>query len=81
VWNLDLRSDVGHLSFLRAGARRKSGADFWVSADTYPPVFDGCLHRSGFYHKVIGSDVTISNLTCWTRGLSHFIGHDLEITG
>ena len=29
------------------------GADVWVSADTYPPVIEGCLERWGFYYKVI----------------------------
>ena len=57
------------------------GADVWVSADTYPPVIEGCLQRWGFYYKVIGSDGTIYNLTRGSRGLSHYVGHDVEVTG
>src|SRR5262249_22448965 len=49
--NLDLRSDVGHLRLPPAGARRKSRANFWVSAYTYPPVVDGCLQGWGFYYR------------------------------
>ena len=57
------------------------GADVWVSADTYPPVIEGCLQHRGFYYKVIGSDGTIYNLTRGSRGLSHYVGHDVEVTG
>ena len=35
----------------------------------------------GGYYKVIGSNGTIYNLTRSTRGLSHYIKHEMEITG
>ena len=70
------------ISALRLQAQEGNpGADVWVSADTYPPVIDGCLQRWGFYYKVIGSDGTIYSLTRCTKGLSHYIGHQVEITG
>ena len=57
------------------------GADVWVSADTYPPVIEGCLERWGFYYKVIGPDGTVYNLTRCTTGLKQYVGHEVEITG
>jgi hypothetical protein len=57
------------------------GADVWVSADTYPPVIEGCLQRWGFYYKVIGRDGTVYNLTRCTTGLKQYVGHEVEITG
>jgi hypothetical protein len=57
------------------------GADIWVSVDTYPPTIDGCLQRYGFYYKVIGEDGTVYNLTHTTSEISHYVGHQVEITG
>jgi hypothetical protein len=57
------------------------GADVWVPADTYPPTINGCLERYGFYYKVIGKDGMVYNLTHDTAVPSHFVEHEVEITG
>jgi hypothetical protein len=57
------------------------GADIWIPTDTYPPTIDGCLERYGFYYKVIGADGTVYNLTHNNSELSHYVGHEVEITG
>lgn len=57
------------------------GADVWIPVNTYPPTIEGCLHLYGFYYYVIGKDGTVYNLTRGTTGLSHFDGHEVELTG
>jgi hypothetical protein len=57
------------------------GLDAWVSAGSYPPTLSGCLVQWGFYYYVIGNDGTLYNLTRETSGLSHYVGHEVEVTG
>jgi len=51
------------------------------SAENYPPVIQGCLERSGFFYAVVGKDGTAYDLTGSTTHLSHYVGHEVEITG
>ncbi len=51
------------------------------SAENYPPVISGCLERSGFYYTVVGKDGTAYDLTGGTTHLSHYVGHEVEVTG
>jgi len=44
-------------------------------------VISGCLERSGFYYAVVLKDGTTYDLTGNTTHLSHYVGHEVEITG
>ena len=57
------------------------GREGLVSAQIYPPVIRGCLERSGFYYTVVGKDGTTYDLTGNTTHLSHYVGHEVEISG
>jgi hypothetical protein len=57
------------------------GRDVWVPTNTYPPTIDGCLRNSSLHYTVVGSDGTVYNLTGNTARLSHYVGHEVEITG
>lgn len=57
------------------------GRDVWVPTNTYPPTIGGCLRNSNLHYTVVGSDGTVYNLTGNTARLSHYVGHEVEITG
>ena len=57
------------------------GREGLTSTQNYPPVVSGCLERSGFYYAVVGKDGTAYDLTGSTAHLSHYVGHEVEITG
>jgi hypothetical protein len=56
------------------------GADIW-QAPTGPSRVDGCLQSSGGHYTVTGKDGTVTDLTGNTAWLSHYVGHEVEITG
>jgi|BarGraIncu00222A_1022003.scaffolds.fasta_scaffold252995_1 hypothetical protein len=62
----------------QSGIPGREGLD---SDQNYPPVISGCLERSGFYYAVVGADGTAYDLTGSTSHLSHYVGHEVEITG
>ena len=62
----------------QVGIPGREGLD---SDQNYPPVISGCLERSGFYYAVVGTDGTAYDLTGSTTRLSHYVGHEVEITG
>ena len=62
----------------QVGIPGREGLD---SDQYYPPVISGCLERSGFYYAVVGKDGTAYDLTGSTTHLSHYVGHEVEITG
>lgn len=58
------------------------GADIWLApAGTSPMTIAGCLRSSGGHYAVTGKDGTIYDLTGNTARLSHYVGHQVEITG
>ena len=57
------------------------GREGLASSQIYPPVIRGCLERSGFYYTVVGKDGTAYDLTGNTTHLSHYVGHEVEISG
>jgi hypothetical protein len=56
------------------------GADIWL-ASTSPSTVDGCLRSSGGHYSLKDKDGTIHNLAGNTARLSHFVGHEVEISG
>ncbi len=56
------------------------GADIWL-APTGPNTVDGCLKSSGGHYTVTGKDGAVTDLTGDTARLSHYVGHEVEITG
>ena len=58
------------------------GADIWLApVGTSPTTIDGCLQSSGGHYTVTAKDGTIHDLTGDTARLSHYVGHEVEITG
>jgi hypothetical protein len=57
------------------------GRDVWVPANTYPPTIDGCLRSSNLHYTVVVKDGTVYNLTGSTARLSHYVWHEVEVTG
>jgi hypothetical protein len=56
------------------------GAEVGAAA-TYPPTIEGCLTNSSLRYRVIGKDGMVYNLTGSTARLSHYVGHEVQVTG
>ncbi len=57
------------------------GADTRASNASGPTRIDGCLHSSGFQYTVTDKSGKVHLLTGDTARLSHYVGHQVEITG
>jgi len=56
------------------------GLDRWQGPST-PPTVQGCLRNSSTHYFVVASDGTAARLTGNTARLSHYVGHQVEVTG
>ena len=58
------------------------GVDLWLApAGTSPTTIDGCLRSSSGHYTVTDKDGAVHDLTGNTARLSHYVGHEVEITG
>jgi hypothetical protein len=57
------------------------GADTRAGNASAPTMIGGCLQRSGFQYTVTDKNGKSYNLTGNTGKLSHYVGHQVEITG
>ncbi len=57
------------------------GADTRAGNASAPTVIAGCLQRSGFQYTVTDKNGKSYNLTGNTGKLSHYVGHQVKITG
>ena len=58
------------------------GADIWrAPVGTSPTAIDGCLQSSGGHYTVTDKDGAVHDLVGDTARLSHYVGHEVEITG
>ena len=58
------------------------GADIWrFPGKGYPSTVEGCLQSSSLHYTVTDKQGKVYNLTGNTAKLSHFVGHEVEITG
>jgi len=57
------------------------GADTRASNTSGLTKIDGCLQSSGGHYTVTDDNGKIHNLTGDTARLSHYVGHQVEITG
>jgi len=46
-----------------------------------PATIDGCLQSSGGHYTITDNNGKVHNLTGDTARLSHYVGHQVEITG
>ena len=54
--------------------------DRWTGPSD-PPTVQGCLQNSATHYFVVWHDGRITRLTGNTARLSHYVGHEVEITG